>query len=56
MQPGSWRTCGALPGIIWKRSRAAGAGQYSIRINERWRICFRWRDGEAHEVEIIDYH
>jgi len=31
-------------------------GQYSIRINERWRICFRWVRGDAHDVEILDYH
>lgn len=31
-------------------------GQYSIRINARWRICFRWRAGDAHDVEIVDYH
>ena len=31
-------------------------GQYSIRVNEQWRICFAWRDGEAWEVEIVDYH
>ncbi len=31
-------------------------GQYSIRINDQYRICFRWQDGEAHEVEIVDYH
>ena len=31
-------------------------GQYSIRINDQWRICFSWRDGDAHEVEITDYH
>ena len=31
-------------------------GQYSIRINDRWRICFRWKDGDAYDVEIIDYH
>jgi proteic killer suppression protein len=31
-------------------------GQHSIRINDRWRICFRWADGDAHEVEIVDYH
>jgi proteic killer suppression protein len=30
--------------------------QYSIRINDQWRICFRWHDGNAYEVEIIDYH
>jgi len=32
------------------------AGQYSIRINDQWRICFRWDDGNAYEVEITDYH
>lgn len=31
-------------------------GQYSIRINDQWRICFEWRDSDAFEVEIIDYH
>jgi proteic killer suppression protein len=32
------------------------AGQYSIRINDQWRICFVWRDGDAYDVEIVDYH
>jgi len=31
-------------------------GQHSIRINNQWRICFRWKDGHAHAVEIVDYH
>lgn len=31
-------------------------GQYSIRINDQWRICFRWKGGQAHGVEIVDYH
>ena len=31
-------------------------GQHSIRINEQWRICFRWRDDGAWDVEIVDYH
>jgi len=31
-------------------------GQYSIRINDQWRICFEWREGDAYEVEITDYH
>lgn len=30
--------------------------QYSIRINQQWRICFRWENGNAYDVEIIDYH
>ncbi len=32
------------------------AGQYSIRINDQWRICFIWKDGDAADVEIADYH
>ncbi|TKS58066.1 MAG: plasmid maintenance system killer [Nitrospira sp.] len=31
-------------------------GQMSIRINDQWRICFVWKDGDAHDVEIVDYH
>jgi len=31
-------------------------GQHSIRINDQWRICFRWHDGDAYDVEIADYH
>ena len=31
-------------------------GQHSIRVNDQYRICFRWLDGNAHEVEIVDYH
>lgn len=31
-------------------------GQHSVRINGQWRVCFRWRDGDACEVEIVDYH
>lgn len=31
-------------------------GQCSIRINDQWRICFQWIDGDAHDVEIVDYH
>ena len=44
------------PGNHLEALKGDRAGQHSIRINERWRICFVWRDGEAHEVEIIDYH
>lgn len=32
------------------------AGQWSIRINDQWRICFRWNDGHAEDVEVVDYH
>jgi len=36
--------------------RAKRKGQYSIRINDQWRICFKWKEGEVHNVEIVDYH
>lgn len=39
-----------------ERLRGDRAGQYSIRINRQWRICFSWIDGQPHEVEIVDYH
>ena len=32
------------------------AGQHSIRVNDQWRICFRWDDADAHDVELCDYH
>jgi proteic killer suppression protein len=32
------------------------SSQHSIRINDQWRICFEWKDGEAYNVEIVDYH
>lgn len=31
-------------------------GEHSIRINQQWRVCFRWKGGHAHDVEIVDYH
>ena len=31
-------------------------GQYSIRVNDQWRVCFVWREGDAYDVEVIDYH
>jgi proteic killer suppression protein len=39
-----------------EKLRCERKGQHSIRINERWRICFEWRDEDAYEVEIVDYH
>ena len=44
------------PGNRLEALRADRRGQYSIRINNRWRICFVWRNGESWEVEIVDYH
>ena len=32
------------------------AGQHSIRVNDQWRLCFHWREGDAYDVEIVDYH
>lgn len=46
----------APPGNRLEALRGDRRGQYSIRVNEQWRICFAWRDGEAWEVEIVDYH
>ena len=39
-----------------ERLKGNRKGQYSIRINDQWRICFRWDRGDAHDVEIVDYH
>lgn len=44
------------PGNRLELLRGARAGQHSIRINDQWRLCFRWREGDAFEVEIVDYH
>jgi len=46
----------ALPGLRLEKLAGDRAGQYSIRINDQFRICFYWRDGDAHEVEVTDYH
>src|ERR1035438_4629089 len=47
---------GAIRGNRLEVLKGNRAGQYSIRINDQWRICFEWRDGNAHAVEIVDYH
>ena len=44
------------PGNRLEALRGDRAGQHSIRVNEQWRICFICRAGEAHDVEIVDYH
>ena len=44
------------PGNRLEKLRGDRAGQHSIRINDQWRVCFEWRDGAAHGVEIVDYH
>jgi toxin HigB-1 len=44
------------PGNRLEQLQGSRSGQYSIRINDQWRICFEWRSGDAHQVEIVDYH
>ncbi len=44
------------PGNRLEKLSGDRRGQHSIRINDQWRICFRWRAGHAHDVEIVDYH
>ncbi|HLE82839.1 MAG TPA: type II toxin-antitoxin system RelE/ParE family toxin, partial [Thermoanaerobaculia bacterium] len=44
------------PGNRLEKLKHDRAGEYSIRINDQWRICFRWSEGDAHGVEITDYH
>jgi toxin HigB-1 len=44
------------PGNRLEALKGNRKGQHSVRINDQWRICFRWRDGDAWDVEIVDYH
>ncbi len=44
------------PGNRLEKLKGKRSGQYSIRVNDQWRVCFRWRDGDAHDVEIVYYH
>ncbi|MEJ2547644.1 MAG: type II toxin-antitoxin system RelE/ParE family toxin [Gemmatimonadota bacterium] len=44
------------PGNRLEKLKGDRAGQHSVRINQQWRICFRWRSGDAYDVEIVDYH
>jgi proteic killer suppression protein len=50
------RELGIPPGNRLERLRGDRAGQHSIRINDQYRICFRWEDNHADDVEVIDYH
>ena len=50
------RILSALPGNRLERLRGDRAGQYSIRINGQWRVCFTWQEGDAYDVEVTDYH
>lgn len=44
------------PGNCLEKLSGDRTGEYSIRINEQWRVCFRWSEGNAYDVEIADYH
>ena len=50
------RDLAVFPGNRLEPLKGDRAGQHSIRVNDQWRICFEWRDGDAHNVEIVDYH
>ena len=53
------RTLGDLrvpPGNRLEALAGTRRGQYSIRVNDQWRVCFRWENGDAYDVEIVDYH
>ncbi len=45
-----------VPGNALEALKGDRKGQHSIRVNQQWRICFTWRDGDAHNVEFCDYH
>ena len=53
---GSLKDLLSPPGNRLEALKGDRKGQHSIRINDQYRICFQWRDGHAHEVEIVDYH
>ena len=46
----------AVPGNRLEALAGDRAGQYSIRVNDQWRVCFEWKNGKAFAVEIVDYH
>ena len=47
----------SIPGNRFEALSGDRKGQYSVRINDQWRVCFRWVEGQgAHDVEIVDYH
>ncbi|MFQ5791599.1 MAG: type II toxin-antitoxin system RelE/ParE family toxin [Acidobacteriota bacterium] len=52
----SLRELTAVPGNGLEALKGDRAGQHSIRIHDRWRLCFVWRKGDAHQLEIVDYH
>ena len=55
-QARSLRDLLALPGNRLEALKRDRKGRHSIRVNDQWRICFRWSEGHAYDVEIVDYH
>jgi proteic killer suppression protein len=53
---GSLEELGRIPGNRLEKLKGDRKSQYSIRIGNQWRVCFRWQDGDAYDVEIVDYH
>lgn len=52
----SLETLALIPGNHLEKLRGDRLGQYSIRVNDRYRLCFAWREGDAWDAEITDYH
>jgi proteic killer suppression protein len=55
-QAGRLQDLRAPPGNRLEALKGRRKGQHSVRINDQWRVCFRWSNGDAYEVEIVDYH
>jgi proteic killer suppression protein len=50
------RDLSASPGNHLEKLRGDREGEYSVCINDQWRVCFAWKGGDAYDVEIVDYH
>jgi proteic killer suppression protein len=55
-QANDLRVIAQIPGCRLEKLRGDRRGQWSIRINKQWRVCFRFEAGDAYDVEIVDYH
>jgi proteic killer suppression protein len=55
-EAGELRDLQGIPGNRLEKLGGDRKGQHSIRVNQQWRICFRWKKGDAYDVEIVDYH
>lgn len=52
----SLKDLGTIPGHRLEKLAGDREGQYSIRINDQYRVCFEWKDGDSYNVEVVDYH